>query len=858
MICIGGPMEIKAKIRYLLIVLVCCSSFSYSQGILFRGIGEGPIKQRTSMQIFLKGKEPTIQNRFKLQFELYIRTISCSGYIFLLRETNTSRDFSFSYNYFDGKSSTFKFNTYGVKNHYTLKISNSEIAYKWIPISLDFNIPRQSLKIRIGQHENTIEHIDVSNPFIPSLCMGLYDYIIDIPIFSIRNLHIVGDDKSFSFPLNESRGENIHDASGKILGHVTNAEWLSNRSFYWEPLYKLYSRTPSGTSFNPQMQQLITFNQDSAFLFNPWTRKMERVRYKNPLPVKLLLATHFFNDNDGKLYAYELNSLPIGDPTVACFDFKNLTWTKVGTASLPVQLHHHDGFWNKRTHKYMVFGGFGNQRFNNTFLEYDIASDRWDTIAFKGDRITPRYVSGMVVDKNDRYAYIYGGMGNESGDQTLGRNYNHDLYKIDLVKQTIQRIWVKNSTEKLVTCRNMILSQDQKYIYAICYPEYVTDTFLQLYRINLQNFSMEQVGDPIPMKSDEIKTNANLYYNDQLKELYCVIEEFQSNGSSTVRVYSIADPPISKAEINLYDSEYSHGPLWIRVMIASAVLLFLLLVAAILLNKKKKKKQTLKNADSAEQSETASNAPSVSSPLTEAKCNAIYLFGSFTVLNRKGRDITYLFSPRLRQIFIYILLHWKDGVFSSNLNEVFWSDKPVDKIKNLKGVSINQIRKILMELDGIELVYEKGYFRIVVTDCYCDYFQFLKLKEEPNGDKEIAALLIRGKFLEGFEVELFDRFKLNVEESLLAFLPIEIDRLYQAHQYDMVIRFCHVLFYIDPLDEEALIYCLHALLQTGATQEAIIQYSNFTSEYKSTQNTEYFTSYKELILKKPCFNRKRS
>ena len=58
-----------------------------------------------------------------------------------------------------------------------------------------------------------------------------------------------------------------------------------------------------------------------------------------------------------------------------------------------------------------------------------------------------------------------------------------------------------------------------------------------------------------------------------------------------------------------------------------------------------------------------------------------------------------------RQVFIYILLHsTHNGVLSASLNEVFWPDKPDDKVKNLKGVTINQIRKNLAELDGVEPV----------------------------------------------------------------------------------------------------------------------------------------------------------
>ena len=178
--------------------------------------------------------------------------------------------------------------------------------------------------------------------------------------------------------------------------------------------------------------------------------------------------------------------------------------------------------------------------------------------------------------------------------------------------------------------------------------------------------------------------------------------------------------------------------------------------------------------------------------------NAVYLFGPFTVIDRNGRDITHLFSSRLRQVFIYILLHsTHNGVLSASLNEVFWPDKPDDKVKNLKGVTINQIRKNLAELDGVELVHDKGYFRLVFTDCYCDYFRFRTLKNAEEVENELGILLMRGKFLDGMDAGMMDHFKQKVEEFLSSFLPLEIERLYQQHKYDAVIRFCNVLFRVE-------------------------------------------------------------
>ena len=595
-------------------------------------------------------------------------------------------------------------------------------------------------------------------------------------------------------------------------------------------------------------------------------RQPQKYSYSNKLPVKLQLATHFMNTTDGKLYVYELNNLPLGDATVAALDLNNQEWKQTGVAALPVQLHHHDGFWDETTGKYLVFGGFGNKRFNNTFLEYDIEGDRWDTLSYSGDRIIPRYFSGMAVNKNREHIYVFGGMGNESGEQSVGRNYLHDLYLLDRKQQSVRRLWQNASDHRLVVARDMILTPDEKYIYALCYPEYLSDTYLQLYRLTVDDGTMKALGDSIPMRSEEIMTNANLYYNSLTHEYYCTTTEFDKKGHTVIRTYVLSAPPVSLDEIRSYGSRSSLEIRWLWIMAGIGVLL---LAGGVLFVRKKRGKQrnAVLESSSVLMSPPVGREPdkSVQGKETLAKedfesslvrPNAVYLFGPFTVIDRNGRDITHLFSSRLRQVFIYILLHsTHNGVLSASLNEVFWPDKPDDKVKNLKGVTINQIRKNLAELDGVELVHDKGYFRLVFTDCYCYYFRFRTLKNAEEVENELGILLMRGKFLDGMDAGMMDHFKQKVEEFLSSFLPLEIERLYQQHKYDAVIRFCNVLFRVDPVNELALAYGMHALNHTGSSQEAILQYSLFVREYRQMMNEEYSTSYAELMSKNPPFHR---
>ena len=850
----------------LLFLLTGMTLFAYSQGLLFQA-NDKEIKERTSLQIFQEGEIPCFTKNFQLSFELSIRDFDTFGYVFLLKEDQGKTKYSFTYTYLDGENSTFKFNTDGKENHYSLNLRNDALAYQWIPVSFAFDLQQDVLTIRIGDNEKKITSLGLKDTFCPHLFFGRYDYILDMPTFAIRNLKLEGDrSHSYTFPLNENEGEEVHTSTGKVLGTVVNPVWLINGSYHWEKLFEYSFQTPSGITFEPDSQRLIIFSQDSLLTYNLLKRQPQKYSYSNKLPVKLQLATHFMNTTDGKLYVYELNNLPLGDATVAALDLNNQEWKQTGVAALPVQLHHHDGFWDETTGKYLVFGGFGSKRFNNTFLEYDIEGDRWDTLSYSGDRIIPRYFSGMAVNKNREHIYVFGGMGNESGEQSVGRNYLHDLYLLDRKQQSVRRLWQNASDHRLVVARDMILTPDEKYIYALCYPEYLSDTYLQLYRLTVDDGTMKALGDSIPMRSEEIMTNANLYYNSLTHEYYCTTTEFDKKGHTVIRTYVLSAPPVSLDEIRSYGSRSSLEIRWLWIMAGIGVLL---LAGGVLFVRKKRGKQrnAVLESSSVLMSPPVGREPdkSVQGKETLAKedfesslvrPNAVYLFGPFTVIDRNGRDITHLFSSRLRQVFIYILLHsTHNGVLSASLNEVFWPDKPDDKVKNLKGVTINQIRKNLAELDGVELVHDKGYFRLVFTDCYCDYFRFRTLKNAEEVENELGILLMRGKFLDGMDAGMMDHFKQKVEEFLSSFLPLEIERLYQQHKYDAVIRFCNVLFRVDPVNELALAYGMHALNHTGSSQEAILQYSLFVREYRQMMNEEYSTSYAELMSKNPPFHR---
>lgn len=191
----------------LLFLLTGMTLFAYSQGLLFHA-NDKEIKERTSLQIFQEGEIPCFTKNFQLSFELSIRDFDTFGYVFLLKEDQGKTKYSFTYTYLDGENSTFKFNTDGKENHYSLNLRNDALAYQWIPVSFAFDLQQDVLTIRIGDNEKKITSLGLKDTFCPHLFFGRYDYILDMPTFAIRNLKLEGDrSHSYTFPLNENEGE---------------------------------------------------------------------------------------------------------------------------------------------------------------------------------------------------------------------------------------------------------------------------------------------------------------------------------------------------------------------------------------------------------------------------------------------------------------------------------------------------------------------------------------------------------------------------------------------------------------------------------------------------------------------------
>lgn len=472
--------------------------------------------------------------------------------------------------------------------------------------------------------------------------------------------------------------------------------------------------------------------------------------------------------------------------------------------------------------------------YSKNFFAYNLDEKGWSTLeGFTGDFIAPRYFSSVGYLKKTNSIYIFGGMGNESGEQIVGRKYYYDLYKVDLDTKHITKLWeIEWEKDNVVPVRGMVILDDSCF-YTLCYPEHFSESLLQLYRFSLKDGSYEILGDSIPIYSDKITTNANLYYDSGLNNLYAIVQEFEDDISSDLKVYSLAFPPVTMQQLASYGKRESNNVFLILLFSSLAI------AGAFFVFKKLKPKHSRQQKD-------IPDIPIAGNKVAATtRANAIYLFGDFMVRDSANRDITPMFSTQLKQIFCLITQYstTEDGISSQRLGKILWPDKPADKVKNSRGVTINHLRKTLSELDGIELIYDKGYFKIVQADeFYCDYtrcLQIISANQVEEYRDEFLEILTRGKFLQFSDDPLFDSFKEEMEKKLEPVLLLEIEKSFVAELYPTTIALAEAIFNIDPLNDAALAFQIKAMQRLKMNDEARIKYQAFVIEYKKIMGTDY-------------------
>ncbi|NOR75648.1 MAG: galactose oxidase, partial [Draconibacterium sp.] len=235
----------------------------------------------------------------------------------------------------------------------------------------------------------------------------------------------------------------------------------------------------------------------------------------------------------------------------------------------------------------------------------------------------------------------------------------------------------------------------------------------------------------------------------------------------------------------------------------------------------------------------------------------VIFFGGFQIFDKNFIDITYKFSPLLKELFLLILLYTfknNKGISSDKITEILWYDKSEKSARNNRAVNMAKLRGIFEEVGSCELTKRTGYWKILFENCdiKSDYVDFLNIVGSKNNlTKQKVNQLIditqKGSFLSNLHYEWLDDFKASVSDIIVDTLVGYAQSRNVKEESDFIIHLADSIFNFDIINEDAMVLKSRAQYFMGKHSHAKATYEKFFKEYITMYGQEYEQSFIDIL-----------
>jgi hypothetical protein len=531
-------------------------------------------KENRSQLIFedkFNAKDSLVINfKFSIYNKLFI------GDLLNIRNIKNNSTISLSYNftYSEDNKPFINLNIKGIKNLVKIQIPENFIQYqKWIDVKLKIDYKLNQAELKFLNNTYSISSLFEKNSSLEEIeiLFGKNEFNEDIPAFNLKNLELKIDSSIVYFPLDEKQGTRVISSNGNFKGKIINPSWLINDFNNWKLIKQVEFESNHTIAYDTENMQFILLGKDKRYNFDIVSRLLDKITLKKPSEFHsytsgkafiepknkniLVLQTGEPNPSQNKFLNKKLGIESINNTkqsnnkntySIASFSSSTSNWQGLFYKDiLKNPLFHFNAYYENSSQNILIFGGYSDFKYLNRFLKYNSYSNSINEILMEGDNISPRFKSGMG-SLNDSTLFLYGGEGNLSGDQSIGKIPFNDLYKIDLKNNSINLVWEKeyNSAHNSIS-KNLIFDETQEFFY--CLADSDEKGAISLKKVSVNDGNRVSLGRSINFDSSIIANEFNLFYEKKNNKLYAYTVEFTDNKleKNIISFYSIEMEPFS-------------------------------------------------------------------------------------------------------------------------------------------------------------------------------------------------------------------------------------------------------------------------------------------------------------------------
>lgn len=636
-----------------------------------------------------------------------------------------------------------------------------------------------------------------------------------------------------------TNGNRVYDEIENDVALVTNPNWLIDQHLFWNKENELTFKKLIGSAIDNMGERIFFVDAEAVYVYSTLKMTVDTLRYTGS-PFPCWENTLIYNSHSNELWSYSLEQNGISK-----FDFSTSGWSLDANECSEPNFWHHNKVISPKDSSVVTFGGYGFFSYKNDIKKLKDKSSGWNTIN-SNNLPEPRYLSSLGVLDRDKFL-IFGGYGNKSGVQMANPHNYYDLYSVGFDNFEVNRLWQVESPEysPFAPVSSMVVNPNLNSFYTLIFQNTQFDTDLRLARFGINEYEMVVFPDSIPYEFNDVSSNAGVFLNEKQSRLFSFVTV-----DNTASLYSLAYPPLQSSEVfqeEKVSKTLSSNLLWVIVIgsITAGIAIIYFLV-----NYRRRKSK----AHAKDHIEEIVLKP-FNREIDKKTTSAIYVFGGLQVYDKKGSDITGMFTPTLKQLFLLILLSGiknEKGISSIKLTEILWYDKSENRARNNRNVNISKLRMLLEKIGNVELHNENTYWKIELKDeVYCDYCYVsnklnrmaVTLFEEDELQPLINALSA-GEICPDIHTEWMDNFKVDISDRVIDGL----ERFSKStDNLNLHVLIGTTILKYAPLNEEAILMKCRALYLMGNKGLAKKHYDRFCAEYMSLLDSKYEVSFSEVV-----------